>query len=282
MTSKTKTSRTATAIAISFPMAALAWSLYFNGWHIIPATVLLAAIVLVLWQVRCYVKELRRVVPQPQPSGSSPSMWTALCNPFRRGGTLGRGKRLARETPPAEEVKEGPSPKDDAIAERIAAMSPSELTANQGLQDLLNAVENARVLADQKPNDANAIRALADATAEFAFELGYYESLYEEYEAKSNEAISLYYRALERDAENGLTLNNLAVSLSDLGKHGSALPLLKKAAAVMPDDRNIRFNLGVVLTNLQRGREARMAFDEALKLKLGGKTREAYFDPHAH
>ena len=91
----------------------------------------------------------------------------------------------------------------------------------------------------------------------------------------------MYRRALEQDAKDGITLNNLAVSLSDLGKHDSALPLLKKAAVVMPNDRNIRFNLGVVLTALRHDREASMAFKEAFKLKLGGKTREAYFDPHA-
>lgn len=290
MTGKTKTSRTTTAIAIGFPMAALAWSLYFNGWHIIPATVLLAATVLVLWQVVCYLKELRRV-SRLQPSESSPSRWTAFRNRFRKGVRTVRDERPVRETPPVKGVNEDPSSErggecpdemdDDAISERIAAMSPSERTANQDLQDLLGTVENARVLAEQQPNDANAIRALADATAEFAFELGFHESLLKGYEAKSNEAIGLYHRALEQDAEDGLILNNLAVSLSDLGKHDSALPLLKKAAVVMPNDRNIRFNLGVVLTALRRDREARMAFEEAFELELGGKTRQAYFDPHA-
>jgi len=289
MTSKTETSRTEATIAISASMAAMAWSLYFNGWHIIPATVLLAAIVLVLWQVICYLKELRRV-PRPQPSGSSPSLWTALCDPFCRGWKPGWGERPARETPPVKGVNEDPSPEDgsecpdenddDALAKRIAAMSPSERTANGDLQDLLNVVENARALADQEPNDVNAIRALADATAEFASELGYHESLLKECKAKSNQAIGLYRRALKRDAEDGLTLNNYAVLLSDIGKHASALPLLRKAATVIPDDRNIHFNLGAVLMNLQRGPEANVAFDEAFKLQPGDKTREAYFDPH--
>ncbi len=63
MTGKTNRSRTVPAIAVIFPMAAMAWSLYFNGWHIIPATVLSATIVLLLWQVRRYLKELRRVPP---------------------------------------------------------------------------------------------------------------------------------------------------------------------------------------------------------------------------
>jgi len=56
--------------------------------------------------------------------------------------------------------------------------------------------------------------------------------------------------------------------------------LLRKMAAVIPDDRNVYFNLGAVLMNLQRRQEANMAFDEAFTLQPGGKTREAYFDPH--
>ena len=186
MTSKTETSRTAIAIAASFPMAALAWSLYFNGWHVIPATLLVAAMVLVLWQVTCYLMELRRG-SRLQPSEYSPSIWTVLRHHFRKGGRLGWDKRPIRETPPVKGVKEYPYSEsssecleeidDGAISERIAAMSPSERTANQDLQDLLNTVENARVLADQEPDDANAIRVLADAIAEFAFELGFHESL---------------------------------------------------------------------------------------------------------
>ena len=62
--------RTMTALSIGLPIIAMAWSLYFGGWNPIPATILLASVMLGVWQGTRFVRQLRRGPNEHSPSES--------------------------------------------------------------------------------------------------------------------------------------------------------------------------------------------------------------------
>ena len=97
------------------------------------------------------------------------------------------------------------------------------------------------------------------------------------------EAINKFQRALSLDPENTTALINLGAAYSDTGKHHLALETLMKAERLGSDDKNLYFNIAVVMTNLGKHRsKVKVYFTKAYKLKPRPNTLETYFDPHGY
>jgi tetratricopeptide (TPR) repeat protein len=78
---------------------------------------------------------------------------------------------------------------------------------------------------------------------------------------------SLWTHTARATAGNVVALNNLATALIDeRDRPAEALPVLREALRISPDDADARYNLGLALLRLGRSAEARVAFEEALAL----------------
>jgi tetratricopeptide (TPR) repeat protein len=98
------------------------------------------------------------------------------------------------------------------------------------------------------------------------------------------EAHAILKRALKLDKMNTTTLTNIGAVLSNMGKHKEALKILRKAELIGTSDRNLFFNIGVVLMDLSDTTRlnARDYFELASTMEPSIDTFEAYFDPQGH
>ena len=100
------------------------------------------------------------------------------------------------------------------------------------------------------------------------------------YKNNYSKAIVLFEKALSIEAQNTAALTNLGAALSDTGKHQQALNTLQQAEKIGTIDRNLYFNIGVAMMNLNSFRnQAKPYFEKAQKLTASNQTLEAYFDP---
>lgn len=95
-------------------------------------------------------------------------------------------------------------------------------------------------------------------------------------------ARQLLENALRNDPSNVVLLTCYGTVLSDIGRHGEAVDVLRKAIALGSRDRNTWFNLGVALVNTGDHESGREVLAKAARFSPGQETWEAYFDPQAH
>ena len=95
------------------------------------------------------------------------------------------------------------------------------------------------------------------------------------------EVIAILEDVLKHNPENVITLTNLGAIYSNFAKYNDALELLKKAAALNFEDKNLYFNLGVVLIGLKLEKEASEYFIASSKMESNELTFSAYIDFHA-
>lgn len=152
------------------------------------------------------------------------------------------------------------------------------------LTELRRAVDDATLASKKSPSDPVLMRELADATAELGFESGFLPELRDHHASLLDDAIALYQSVIRQLPNDGVLLNNLGVAQSDRGFHCAAVSTFRRALALIPQDRNVHFNLAVALMNTNSdGRiEARSHFETANKLQRGHETRRSYFDAQGH
>jgi len=80
------------------------------------------------------------------------------------------------------------------------------------------------------------------------------------------EAVESYRKALALSPMYGKALNNLSVTLTELGRYEEALAVLDQLVRVEPASARAHSNRGLVLGSLGRGEEARREFERALQL----------------
>ncbi|QDT25682.1 tetratricopeptide repeat protein [Gimesia panareensis] len=104
------------------------------------------------------------------------------------------------------------------------------------------------------------------------------------YEKNYLEAIECFHKVLNLDPLNTDALINLGAALSDLGNHQEALKYYHRAEEAGSVDRNLFYNIGVAMMNIDQftRQEAPKYFQLAADKEPSKKTREAYFDPQAH
>ncbi|HEV2220672.1 MAG TPA: tetratricopeptide repeat-containing glycosyltransferase family protein, partial [Casimicrobiaceae bacterium] len=81
-----------------------------------------------------------------------------------------------------------------------------------------------------------------------------------------------YRAALAQDAEQPLALHYLGVVLYQRGRPAEALPLLERAAALVPREPEFHNNLGLALAALDRNEDAVAAYQRSLALKADHAT----------
>lgn len=80
-------------------------------------------------------------------------------------------------------------------------------------------------------------------------------------------ALARVRRALDRAPEKGAYLDSYGWGLFRLGRNEEALDWLRRAAEKSPKEAEIRLHLGEVLEALDRAGDARLAYQEALRLR---------------
>lgn len=80
-------------------------------------------------------------------------------------------------------------------------------------------------------------------------------------------AARAYREALAREREHPLALHYLGVVHHQLGRHAEALPMLERAASLVPREPEFHNNLGLALAALDRNDEAIAAYLRAIALK---------------
>jgi predicted O-linked N-acetylglucosamine transferase (SPINDLY family) len=78
-----------------------------------------------------------------------------------------------------------------------------------------------------------------------------------------------YRAALAREPGNAVALNNLAALLQLAGRAGEAAPLVRRAAALVPDVPEVLLNVGDCLRLLRRSTPAASVYRRALALRSG-------------
>lgn len=104
------------------------------------------------------------------------------------------------------------------------------------------------------------------------------------YTANYLAAIECFHKVLALDPLNTDALVNLGSALSDLGNQQEALKYYHRAEEAGSVDRNLFYNIGVAMMNIDQftRQEAPKYFQLAATKEPSKNTREAYFDPHAH
>jgi tetratricopeptide (TPR) repeat protein len=101
---------------------------------------------------------------------------------------------------------------------------------------------------------------------------------------ENHQKIEQYLKKLLTENPNdSRALTNLGAILSDIGKHKEALTELQKAEKLETKDANLYRNIGIAKVNLKTERQnAKKYFEIANKLEPNELTIEAYFDPHGY
>lgn len=104
------------------------------------------------------------------------------------------------------------------------------------------------------------------------------------WEKNYKKAIECFEEALKLDPNNVIALTNLGACFSDCGKHNKALSVLRKAENIGSNDKNLYFNIGVALMNINSTtrQDAKKYFEKATSLQKNSLSIEAYFDPMGH
>ena len=84
---------------------------------------------------------------------------------------------------------------------------------------------------------------------------------------RRDEAIAEAGRVLLMERDHVGALNTLGVARAIAGEHKAALAVLERARAANPDHSLTWLNLGVTYAAMQRNRDARFAFGEAIRLQ---------------
>ena len=92
------------------------------------------------------------------------------------------------------------------------------------------------------------------------------------------EIIDTLENIVKDNSTNIIALTNLGAAYSNFGKYNAALKLLESARDLDFEDKNLYFNIGVVLVNLQRFDEAKNYFKLSKTKKVNELTFEAYID----
>lgn len=107
----------------------------------------------------------------------------------------------------------------------------------------------------------------------FYIEARYHTTVDEDVDA----AIETYRLLLATYPDDYAALANMGLLLRQQGRINEALPSLRQAVAVAPDQPNTRLNLGYALVDLRQYDEARRTFEDALKLQDGTNIRMGLF-----
>ncbi len=107
----------------------------------------------------------------------------------------------------------------------------------------------------------------------FYIEARYHTTIDEDIDA----AIETYRLLLATYPDDYAALANMGLLLRQQGRINEALPVLRQAVAVAPDQPNTRLNLGYALVDLRQYDEARRTFDDALKLQDSTNIRMGLF-----
>ncbi len=149
---------------------------------------------------------------------------------------------------------------------RWLAREPADTAARLVLSDyhLANgreaeAREQLEIIVKQSPNDVAALNNLAWVLRTSA----------------PQRAESLARRASAIAPDNSAIADTLGVILLNNGKVEEAIPLLAKAAAAMPNDRNVQVHYAMSLSKAGQKDKARSILDRALQDKQAFPDREA-------
>ena len=82
-----------------------------------------------------------------------------------------------------------------------------------------------------------------------------------------NDAYTFYRIALEKNPDCWMAYNNLGLLLDNAGRPKEAMAYYEKALSLKPDDANHHYNIGLVLAKLGRQQEAIEHYKQALTLK---------------
>jgi tetratricopeptide (TPR) repeat protein len=85
-------------------------------------------------------------------------------------------------------------------------------------------------------------------------------------QGKIKEALDCYDRALEKNPDNDVILNNKAIALITIGRYEEACIHSRRAASINPDSADIWVNMGVSLEKLDRLSESADALERAVSI----------------
>lgn len=101
-------------------------------------------------------------------------------------------------------------------------------------------------------------------------------------ETEPTQAASAYRKALLKQHNDGVVINNLGVAYWNMGNHGEARKEFEKALRLLPDDANVVNNFAGAMLDLGHQEKARSWFKKAASMKPGKKTVIAYIDLHGY
>ena len=113
------------------------------------------------------------------------------------------------------------------------------------------------------------------------------DEIWEDYslwEENYRKAIGCFKEVLKIDPYNVTALISLGACFSDCGQHKNALRILRKAEKIGSNDKNLYFNIGVALVNIDSTtrRDAKKYFEKSASMRKNDLSIEAYFDPMGH
>src|SRR5579884_611840 len=80
-------------------------------------------------------------------------------------------------------------------------------------------------------------------------------------------AAAIYNQVLVVDPQNPAAIHFLGVMACDAGRYDIGIPKIRRSLTLAPRNSSFNVNLGVILTRLGKLQEAKIAFEEALKIK---------------
>ena len=101
-------------------------------------------------------------------------------------------------------------------------------------------------------------------------------------ETEPVQAARAYRKALLKQHNDGVVINNLGVAYWNMGNHGEALKEFEKAKRLLPDDANVVNNFASALLNSGQQDKARHWFKKAAGLTPAKHTFLAYIDLHGY